>query len=203
MDNSRITELTSTLLHSEANNNYYIRIIEYPGKDGVPVRKVGISEFWYCEKSKRWFPSRRHHVYMPLSAWSRVVDFTDTVDKFRVADGKGYSHISSSTVAHPPAGDAERVGRRSAKRKRERTGNSGDGDDGDDDDDNDSASGDDRARPTKKSKRTINREAAGKAETSMQGNTLSSGCGTAIAAAVASNGVIDFAADACTMPDVS
>jgi hypothetical protein len=81
----RIDELSSTLIHSDGKNSYNLRIIEYQNRDGVKCRKFGISEFWWCDKSNRLYPSRKHHVFLPLSVWPKLVALGDQIDQF--ADG--------------------------------------------------------------------------------------------------------------------
>jgi hypothetical protein len=81
----RIDELSSTLIHSDGKNSYNLRIIEYQNRDGVKCRKFGISEFWWCDKSNRLYPSRKHHVFLPLSVWSKLVALGDQIEQF--ADG--------------------------------------------------------------------------------------------------------------------
>jgi hypothetical protein len=81
----RIDELSSTLIHSDGKNSYNLRIIEYQNRDGVKCRKFGISEFWWCDKSNRLYPSRKHHVFLPLSVWPKLVALGDQIEQF--ADG--------------------------------------------------------------------------------------------------------------------
>jgi hypothetical protein len=81
----RIDELSSTLIHTDGKNSYNLRIIEYQNRDGVKCRKFGISEFWWCDKSNRLYPSRKHHVFLPLSVWPKLVALGDQIEQF--ADG--------------------------------------------------------------------------------------------------------------------
>jgi len=81
----RIDELSSTLIHNDGKNSYNLRIIEYQNRDGVKCRKFGISEFWWCDKSNRLYPSRKHHVFLPLSVWPKLVALGDQIEQF--ADG--------------------------------------------------------------------------------------------------------------------
>ena len=81
----RIDDLSSTLIHSDGKNSYNLRIIEYKNREGVTCRKFGISEFWWCDSSNRLYPSRKHHVYLPLSVWPKLVALGDQIEQF--ADG--------------------------------------------------------------------------------------------------------------------
>ena len=64
-------DLASSLVHTEGKNSYYFRIISYPDRAGAEVRKFGISQFYYCERTKRWYPSK-HQVFLPLPIWSQL-----------------------------------------------------------------------------------------------------------------------------------
>jgi hypothetical protein len=79
---SHITELATTLLYAEGNNSFHLRVIEFPNSTGEVVRKFGLSELWFCENSKRWYPSKKHHVYLPLCAWSNLVKHASLVEQF-------------------------------------------------------------------------------------------------------------------------
>jgi hypothetical protein len=81
----RIDELSSTLIHTDGKNTYNLRIIEYKNREGVTCRKFGVSEFWWCDKSNRLYPSRKHHVFLPLSVWPKLVALGDQIEQF--ADG--------------------------------------------------------------------------------------------------------------------
>jgi hypothetical protein len=81
----RIDELSSTLIHTDGKNTYNLRIIEYKNREGVTCRKFGVSEFWWCDKSNRMYPSRKHHVFLPLSVWPKLVALGDQIEQF--ADG--------------------------------------------------------------------------------------------------------------------
>ena len=123
----RIDELSSTLIHSDGKNSYNLRIIEYQNRDGVKCRKFGISEFWWCDKSNRLYPSRKHHVFLPLSVWPKLVALGDQIEQF--ADGfrgEGPAECLNETVE---SGNADQqsgsgIGRngRAAKRANVSTG---------------------------------------------------------------------------------
>ena len=81
----RMDELSSTLIHTDGKNSYNLRIIEYKNREGVTCRKFGVSEFWWCDKSNRLYPSRKHHVFLPLSVWPKLVALGDQIEQF--ADG--------------------------------------------------------------------------------------------------------------------
>jgi hypothetical protein len=123
----RIDELSSTLIHNDGKNSYNLRIIEYQNKDGVKCRKFGVSEFWWCDKSNRLYPSRKHHVFLPLSVWPKLVALGDQIEQF--ADGfrgPGPAECLDEAVQSGNAGDqsGSGIGRngRAAKRTNARTG---------------------------------------------------------------------------------
>lgn len=99
----RIVELYSSLVHKERNNNYSLRVIEYPNKDGSGtfLRKFGLSEFWWCDKSKRWYPSRKHHTYLPLSAWPELLKLDSVISSF-ASKTPEQGHSSSGDAADQP-----------------------------------------------------------------------------------------------------
>ena len=99
MADDRITELSSNLLHSSGKNNYSLRIIQYVDKNGVTCRKFGISEFWYSDSSKQWYPSRTHHAYLPIALWTKLTGLSHLVEPFMIADNdQGYAGASDATI---------------------------------------------------------------------------------------------------------
>jgi hypothetical protein len=95
----RIDELSSTLIHTDGKNSFNLRIIEYKNREGVTCRKFGVSEFWWCDKSNRLYPSRKHHVFLPLSVWPKLVALGDQIEQF--ADGfrgEGPAECHNETV---------------------------------------------------------------------------------------------------------
>ena len=82
MASPRIDELSSTLVHTDGKNSYNLRIIEYKNREGVTCRKFGISEFWWCDRPNRLYPSRKHHVFLPLSVWPKLVALGDQIEQF-------------------------------------------------------------------------------------------------------------------------
>lgn len=128
----RIVELYSSLVHKERNNNYSLRVIEYPNKDGSGtfLRKFGLSEFWWCDKSKRWYPSRKHHTYLPLSAWPELLKLDSVITSFASKTGAQGHSVAGDAADQPAYPDTAtsstgRLGR-AAKRAH------GDNNDGDD-----------------------------------------------------------------------
>ena len=79
---SRIDELSSTLIHTDGKNSYNLRIIEYKNREGVTCRKFCVSEFWWCDRSNRLYPPRKHHVFLPLSVWPKLVALGDQTEQF-------------------------------------------------------------------------------------------------------------------------
>lgn len=118
MDRDPITELTSTLIHSDGVHTYNLRVIEYKNKEGVPTRKFGLSEFFWCDKSRRTYPSKKHHVFLPMTVWSKLLEHNDLITSYATLpavsnasvptdkDGKGSN--KSSNAASQPAADVER-----------------------------------------------------------------------------------------------
>jgi len=103
----QFTELCSNLIHSDNKHNYNLRIIEYHNKDNEVVRKFGISEFWFCDGQHRWFPSAKHHVFLPLSVWPKLVGLSHVINDFNLRESNendGPAHANSSTSHAPAAG---------------------------------------------------------------------------------------------------
>jgi hypothetical protein len=97
----QFTELCSNLIHSDEKHNYYLRITEYRDRDGQVVRKFGISEFWFCDTQRRWFPSSKHHVFLPLSIWPKLIGLSHVINDFSLNgplenDGSARGNASSS-----------------------------------------------------------------------------------------------------------
>ena len=66
-------------------------------------RELGSSEFWLCGKSNRLSPSRKHHVFLALLAWTKLVALGDQIEQF--ADGfrgEGPAQSNDETVATSP-----------------------------------------------------------------------------------------------------
>ena len=121
----RIDELSSTLVHTDGKNSYNLRIIEYKNREGVTCRKFGISEFWWCDKSNRLYPSRKHHVFLPLSVWPKLVALGDQIEQFAHGfRGEGPAQSNDETVelgdAGEPSGSGTRRRGRPPKRADER-----------------------------------------------------------------------------------
>src|SRR2546427_13273005 len=73
LDSRTIKELYSKTIWSAIENNRTdFRLIQYVNKEGEPIIKFGFSELYFCKALGRWLPSKKHHVYLPLSAWSEV-----------------------------------------------------------------------------------------------------------------------------------
>ena len=106
----RITDLTSALLHSEGSNNFNLRIIQYIDRDNKPQRKFGLSEFWWCEKTQRWYPSKTHHVFLPISVWPKLIALNPLIEQF--ADGNSGTHDSGASSAPDEPANTEREQRR-------------------------------------------------------------------------------------------
>jgi hypothetical protein len=100
------------LVHNEGNNNYNFRVIEYQNREGQAVRKFVVSEFWWCDKSNRWYPSRKHHVFLPLAAWSKLISLGNVVQQYAssVADGQG--HFGPDDATSQPTASQQSTGRR-------------------------------------------------------------------------------------------
>lgn len=104
-----IQEIATAQIWQDGNTKHQFRIIEYM-KNGVPTRKFGISEFFYSENNKHWYPTKKHHVYLPLAAWSKLIaqDFL-VARAAQPADGLVGDHIpSNASVQHcdaSPTGD--------------------------------------------------------------------------------------------------
>ena len=125
MSSPRIDELSSTLVHTDGKNSYNLRIIEYKNREGVTCRKFGISEFWWCDKSNRLYPSRKHHVFLPLSVWPKLVALGDQIEQFAHGfRGEGPAQSNDETVelgnADEPSGSGTRRRGRPPKRADER-----------------------------------------------------------------------------------
>ena len=120
---ARFTEVSTTLIHTEGNNNYSLRVIEYLNRDGVRVRKFGMSEFWFCEKANRWYPSKKHHVYLPMTAWHKLVALTPLIEQATLDEPNGerptgsrnatvkHSDVKHSDVTRQQPGTGRRRGR--------------------------------------------------------------------------------------------
>jgi hypothetical protein len=121
----RIDELSSTLIHTDGKNSYNLRIIEYKNREGVTCRKFGVSEFWWCDKSNRLYPSRKHHVFLPLSVWPKLVALGDQIEQF--ADGfrgEGPAECLNETVEFGNANEqsGSGIGRNGRSTKRTNAG---------------------------------------------------------------------------------
>ena len=101
-DQQRITEISTNLIHNEGNNNFSLRVIEYLNRHGARVRKFGLSEYWFCEKANRWYPSKKHHVYLPLSAWQKLIALTPLIEQATLDEpnGEGPSGPSHASSKH-------------------------------------------------------------------------------------------------------
>ena len=109
----RIDELSSTQIHSDGKNSYNLRIIEYKNREGVTCRKFGISEFWWCDKSNRLYPSRKHHVFLPLSVWPKLVALGDQIEKYAHGfRGEGPAQSNDETIELGDAGEQSASGTR-------------------------------------------------------------------------------------------
>jgi hypothetical protein len=123
----RIDELSSTLIHNDGKNSYNLRIIEYQNRDGVKCRKFGISEFWWCDKSNRLYPSRKHHVFLPLSVWPKLVALGDQIEQFANGfrgEGPAECHDAAVESGNADQQSGSGLGRngRTSKRANERSG---------------------------------------------------------------------------------
>ena len=115
---ARFTEVSTSLVHTEGNNHYSLRVIEYLNRDGVRVRKFGLSEFWFCEKANRWYPSKKHHVYLPMPAWRKLIALTPLIEQATLDEpngerpsGSGNATVKHSDVARQQSGTGRRRGR--------------------------------------------------------------------------------------------
>ena len=75
-----VNEISSQLIYDkDGKNRFFLRVISHQSKQGGTEYKFGISEFWLCASSHRWLPSKKHHVYLPLSAWATLVSHANLI----------------------------------------------------------------------------------------------------------------------------
>lgn len=80
MASYRFKELYSKAIWSSDKSRTDFRLIEYVNKGGETVIKFGFSEFYFCEPLGRWLPSKKHHHYLPLTAWTAVIAHNQLVE---------------------------------------------------------------------------------------------------------------------------
>ena len=102
-------DLSSSLVYTDNKNSYYFRIISYPDREGAEVRKFGISQFYYCERTKRWYPSK-HQVFLPLSIWPQLTSIGAREIQLhgnRSNDGEQLRHPGASNAAVEPSASVQ------------------------------------------------------------------------------------------------
>ena len=97
-------DLSSSLVYTDNKNSYYFRIISYPDREVAEVRKFGISQYYYCERTKRWYPSK-HQVFLPLAICPQLTSIGAREIQLhgnRLNDGEQLGHpgASNSAVEH-------------------------------------------------------------------------------------------------------
>ena len=102
-----IQELSSTTIHCTPKQSYRLRVIQYLDKQGVVQRKFGISEFW-LHTSGRWFPSCKHHVFLPLAVWPKLINQTRTIEWYTEDTNiNGGQHSRAGAASEQSAGEHE------------------------------------------------------------------------------------------------
>ena len=95
VDRVRVTDLSTSLIHTQGNITHNLRVVEYKDGDGQAQRKFGIGECWYNNKSHRWLPSRKHQVLLPLHIWPTLLAIDSLVRQFINDDNERHSKASS------------------------------------------------------------------------------------------------------------
>ena len=55
----------------EHRAQFRIRVCEFSGSG---ARRVALSRFWWCIPENKWLPTQKSHCFIPLEAWSALVD---------------------------------------------------------------------------------------------------------------------------------
>ena len=96
------TELSSRLIHESGTNRFVLRHIEV-GEFNPPRTKFGISRLWYNDEINCWLPSKKNHVYLPISV---VSAFKRTLDQF-AADLKNGKHNENGDCSNDNDDDSD------------------------------------------------------------------------------------------------
>ena len=123
MENKPIVQLSENVIHSNGNNRWSLRVIEYEKNDGTTGRKFGLGEYWFSQQAGRWFPDSKHHVYLPLSVWSKLVALGPIVESFELStdgQGQGSGHPAASHAPREHPSDQPVAGRRGRTTKQTR-----------------------------------------------------------------------------------
>jgi hypothetical protein len=119
---SSIRETYSKTVCESKNNRVDFRLIEYVDKEGATKEKFGLSELFYCEQLGRWLPSKKHHVYLPLSSWLAVIDQGKVLEEALARDVARASRdgaiINATTAVSATATTAEVAGQHGRPPKR-------------------------------------------------------------------------------------
>ena len=98
--------------------------MEYKSREGVTCRRLGISEFRWCDKSNRLYPSRSYHAFLPFSVRLKLVMLGDQIGQFthnfRILGPAQSNHESSDTSLLPTSPKSGRQRGRPHKRAESR-----------------------------------------------------------------------------------
>ena len=126
-----IKELATRVIWKKEKQRWYLRVIECTNRDGLKSKRFGVSEFWQPEGSTAWYPSKTHHVYLPLQAYEALAGNGTLIKQFlpsepkptssgaaaaatpkSTKDGDGHTRAVGGAVEHPAAVANQAVGRK-------------------------------------------------------------------------------------------
>ena len=71
-DARSIKDLATRVIWKKDKNRWYFRIIECTTSTGEKTRRFGLSEFYQPSGSTNWYPSKKHHVFLPFQAFDEI-----------------------------------------------------------------------------------------------------------------------------------
>jgi hypothetical protein len=77
------TEVLGSLLYGNEKRRVHFRIVDYKMPAGIE-RRFGLTEYLYCEKHCTWH-EQKNEAYVPISDWSKLVDYAQMVDVYSKA----------------------------------------------------------------------------------------------------------------------
>lgn len=113
-----VRELYSALLDGNDKKQHFFKIISYEDAEGRENFKFGISEYFWGSQRNRWLPSNKHHSYLSLDIWAKLLDQESAIRPYiELVTGDGRHSVNADTIAGASDG-ASRAGRggRPAKR---------------------------------------------------------------------------------------